>query len=341
MIMDQLGRDTIEKSLAKLADMLIINGTLLESPGLWYGRTGVAIFFFHYGHYTKLELFEEYAVEIIEQIQKTIHQDSPVDYSRGLAGIGVGIEYLAQNGFLDINTNEILEDFDFKIIHEVKHKHHKNGSLHNELIGLGKYLFLRLINPQIACNEINMLANKHAITQIVKKIEDTDHYLPDVLILLCKLHRLNICNSNIDYCINKFLKTFSPSSILSSNQPEMAFALMQMAVSYKYIVETACIYTKNILQKITQTGTLYEGDVCSNVYSTLLWLMRCKRLVKQTNINTFLIPQVEMLIRKHIKSLTDMSFEEGKLSLKGCAGMGLIFISMLTESDDTWLDLYE
>ena len=313
-------------------------------PRIMVWAYGGSDFFFHYAYYAKIELFEDYAVEIIEQIQKTIHQDSPVDYGRGLAGIGVGIEYLAQNKFLDINTNEILEDFDSKIACEIAYKHHNNSGLCDGLTGLGKYLYFRLVNQQILCNEINLIANRQSIMRIVAKIEETitsaDHYLPDILLLLYKLYPLGICNSKIDYCINKFQATFSTSFILSVNRPEMAFALMLVAVSYKYMEEVAYICTKDVLQKIIQTRALYKGDTGSNPYEIVLWLIRCKRFIKQTNINTVLIPQVETLIYEYIETFTDMPFEQGKLSLKGCAGMGLIFISMLTESDDTWLELY-
>ena len=38
----------IEYDLQKTSDILILNGTLTESPGLIHGKTGIAIFFFHY-----------------------------------------------------------------------------------------------------------------------------------------------------------------------------------------------------------------------------------------------------------------------------------------------------
>lgn len=43
----------IEYDLQKTSDILILNGTLTESPGLIHGKTGIAIFFFHYSQYTK------------------------------------------------------------------------------------------------------------------------------------------------------------------------------------------------------------------------------------------------------------------------------------------------
>ena len=106
---------TIEKQISHIVGTLLLNGTLTESPGLVHGKMGIAIFFFHYARYTENDLFEEYAIDLIEEIQSQIHLKLSTDYERGLSGIGVGIEYLAQNGFIHSNTDEILEDVDEKI----------------------------------------------------------------------------------------------------------------------------------------------------------------------------------------------------------------------------------
>ena len=38
----------IKKDLQQITNMLILNGTLTECPGLVHGKIGIAIFFFHY-----------------------------------------------------------------------------------------------------------------------------------------------------------------------------------------------------------------------------------------------------------------------------------------------------
>jgi hypothetical protein len=41
----------IEQDLRQIADMLLLNGTLTECPGLVHGKMGIATFFFHYAQY--------------------------------------------------------------------------------------------------------------------------------------------------------------------------------------------------------------------------------------------------------------------------------------------------
>ena len=81
----------IEKDTQQIADMLLLNGTLTESPGLVRGKIGIAVFFFHYAQYTGNGLY--------------------ADYEKGVAGIGVGIDYLIRNNFLNVD-DDICEDFD-------------------------------------------------------------------------------------------------------------------------------------------------------------------------------------------------------------------------------------
>ncbi len=56
---------TLEKQLEQIANILILNGTLTESPGLVHGKIGIAVFFFHYAKYTDNSLFADYAMDVI------------------------------------------------------------------------------------------------------------------------------------------------------------------------------------------------------------------------------------------------------------------------------------
>ena len=82
----------IEQDLRQIADMLLLNGTLVSCPGLLNGKIGIAVFFFHYAQHTRNELFEDYAVDLIGLIHEQIHANSPSDYETGLAGIGIAIK---------------------------------------------------------------------------------------------------------------------------------------------------------------------------------------------------------------------------------------------------------
>jgi hypothetical protein len=92
----------IKQHLLQITDMLLLNGTLTECPGLVHGKMGIAIFFFHYARYTGTELFADYAMDLIGEMLNQIQVNSPADYEKGLAGIGVGLDYMIRNNFLNV-----------------------------------------------------------------------------------------------------------------------------------------------------------------------------------------------------------------------------------------------
>ncbi len=133
----------VDKQLSIIADNLILNGTLVESPGLIYGKMGIALFFFHYAHFSKEKLYENYGYELIQVILSQIHKDTPIWYGDGLAGIGVGINYLIKNRFV-IGNDEIWFDMDKRLADAFEDRRIKNFDLYNGLIGLGMYWLLRV-----------------------------------------------------------------------------------------------------------------------------------------------------------------------------------------------------
>ena len=134
---------TIEKQLQQIADMLIVNGLFTDCPGLIHGKTGIAIFFFHYSKYADNEVYIEYAIDLITEIQKQLHNNSPADYKTGLAGIGAGMDYLFKNQFL-CSDDDILEDFDERMYRAVMYDPCPDFSLYNGLTGYGRYWMIRL-----------------------------------------------------------------------------------------------------------------------------------------------------------------------------------------------------
>ena len=136
----------IPQQLNKLATMLAASGSTCKYNGLAYGKMGIAIFFFHYARYKDNMLFTDNALKLIEEIQAAIYVNSPLSYMEGLTGIGTGIEYIAQRGFLDIDTDDILDDFD-KMFAEKIHRNRLYLS-YPVLIDMKRYFSARLENPE-------------------------------------------------------------------------------------------------------------------------------------------------------------------------------------------------
>ena len=175
----QIQLTTIEKHLRQIADMLVLNGILTDCPGLIHGKMGIAIFFFHYAKYTNNAMFENYAFDLLGEMQTQIHVNSQADYEKGIAGIGTGLDYLIKNKFLDAD-DDIFEDFDRRMYRAVMHDPWQDFSLYDGLTGYGKYWIARLLQqgPSMQAREC-LLCITERIEEKITNIpvnEQTDVY---------------------------------------------------------------------------------------------------------------------------------------------------------------------
>ncbi|GGK14702.1 hypothetical protein [Parabacteroides faecis] len=199
--MQQYQSMTMEEQLSQVANMLLLNGTLTESPGLVHGKMGVAIFFFHYAQYTENMLFADYAVDLIGEMQNQIHLNSPADYEKGIAGIGVGIDYLIRNDFLLVE-DDICEDFDQRMVRAVMYDPWQDFSMYDGLTGYGRYWIsrLRYQEPAVQAQE--------CLGYIVRLLEENLADIPseeqtDVYCFLYDLQRISgyeSCNGLLEQC---------------------------------------------------------------------------------------------------------------------------------------------
>jgi hypothetical protein len=102
-------------SLHRIAHTLLINGGYLPNLGLYSGEMGIVLFFYRYARFTQNEIYAEYGADLLGKIQEKVNPNTAINYKQGLSGIGAVIEYLEQNGFLKIDTDDLLEDFDKRI----------------------------------------------------------------------------------------------------------------------------------------------------------------------------------------------------------------------------------
>lgn len=179
--------------LSQIVDKLLLNGTLTNCPGLVHGKLGIAIFFFQYARYTGEVLFDEYAWDLIIAIQEQIHANYRSDYEKGIAGIGVGIDYLIRHEFIEAEE-DLFEDFDERMYRAVMYDPFPNYSRYEGLTGYGWY-WLHRTNSQMAAE---------CLSSIVERIDSNNRNLST--------------NEERDTCL--FLRAYAGQSELIRSLPE-------------------------------------------------------------------------------------------------------------------------
>lgn len=76
----------------------------------------MAIFFFLLSRQTHNRWYEEFAGELLDDVCNNLSQHCPVTFADGLCGIGWAIEFLKKEGFIEGDTDEILEEVDKQVM---------------------------------------------------------------------------------------------------------------------------------------------------------------------------------------------------------------------------------
>jgi hypothetical protein len=129
--------------LQRIANYQMLHASFGCDLGLLNGKTGCAIFFYHYARYTGNSAYEDFAGELLNEIYEDIHADIPYRFSSGIIGIAFGISYLIYAGFVEGDMDEILMDIDNKIM-EKDLRRISDYSLETGLEGIVRYALCRL-----------------------------------------------------------------------------------------------------------------------------------------------------------------------------------------------------
>lgn len=113
----QEGKFAEEVNLEKIANNVMLYGSFVRKLGLFHGKMGIILFLYAYARFSKEKLWEDFANDFLDGfIEQLVVSNLSLVVQDGLAGIGIGIEYLVQQHYLEGDTDEILEEMDKKIM---------------------------------------------------------------------------------------------------------------------------------------------------------------------------------------------------------------------------------
>lgn len=118
--------------------------------GLYNGLMGDILFSFIYSRSYNDPKFYELAEQGLEFLQENIHNIKSLNRSQGLAGIGWAIEWLQQNKFLEVDTNEVLKDIESLIYRITSFSSDENISFEDGIIDKIIYFLQRNSNQNLS-----------------------------------------------------------------------------------------------------------------------------------------------------------------------------------------------
>lgn len=171
---------------------LILNANFLDDPGLFHGKIGVCITFAHLARYTNEDLYNDLAWRLLDEILDSISLNS-LNFERGLAGVGWGVEYLIQNNFFEGNSADILSELDSEIL-KLNLNCMNDKSVRTGAMGILLYISIRcksssfeeksLYHSYFEDNNFKKVFNikdVDVLRNIIKHTNYEDYFYPNVL----------------------------------------------------------------------------------------------------------------------------------------------------------------
>jgi glycosyltransferase involved in cell wall biosynthesis len=140
-----LSEEEKEQLLKRIAYHVIMHSCSLSDIGLFNGKMACVLFLFHYSRYSKNVVIEEFAELLLDDICAELTTFLSIDMESGYCGIAWGLNYLIRQGFIEGDSNEVLEDIDKKIM-ERDPKWISDWTFDRGLTGILVYISTRLIN---------------------------------------------------------------------------------------------------------------------------------------------------------------------------------------------------
>ena len=129
----------------QLTDKLLSSDLSNYLAGLFHGKMGFSVYFFHLSKIKSNPEYQSIAEQLLDEIlQHNLSSNHPIDVEDGLAGVGLGVTWLVKNQFVEGDLNEILEDIDNSIYRRLAFQENSAHFSPTQLLHLTGYLYIRL-----------------------------------------------------------------------------------------------------------------------------------------------------------------------------------------------------
>jgi len=127
----------------RIVHVLMLKSFFMPDISLFKGQMGIALAISNLCKNTSSKILYDFLYDLVEILTEKVNKGLPFSLGNGLAGIGWGIEYLIQNGFVEGEGIEVCEEIDNKIM-EADIRRITDLSLETGFEGLLHYIIFHL-----------------------------------------------------------------------------------------------------------------------------------------------------------------------------------------------------
>ena len=299
--------------------------------GLFHGDVGLSLFFYHVEKILKQTQLKEKAEENYKTTIDNLKDFQSIDFENGLTGIGWAIEYLRQNGFIDVDIDETLEFVDNAVFNRIVNDENSVNTL-DLTIGITGCLFYCisrlespvnpdssafLINKELLIFIINNI-DKIAVSQFSTYTKDLNFDLfwsfPVLLYGLTLAYELNIYNYKIEYMITQWIDNFEV--LFPSLHINRVYMSMVLTLAHKCVKNPRIERQSKFLLSSTDFTTLKSeiDPTISNIrygwYGIIWMLKRATRIIPSEHPNYENLKSCYMELNAIYKPELEKSFKQ-------------------------------
>lgn len=239
-------KQKLDTHLQYIVNLLLSNSGSVYNIGLLNGKMGIAMFLYQYSRYSKNQLYENFAGNLIDEIYEEINYGLSVDFANGLMGIGWGFEYLVRENFLEANTDEVLSEIDNLVFCSTL----KTPVLITnqiDLFGFGLYYLSRLNSCEDNDENLNIIVKKQMLIYLLYDCERllTEEELFGFKVPLMTINQLN----SIIYFITEVKKLNLFPAKLTKLEEYLPSYIMKISMKPKCRIEYSAFI--QLLNKLT------------------------------------------------------------------------------------------
>ena len=255
--------------------------------GLAHGKMGGIVYLYHLHRYTGQDTYSETAGNLLDQLLESgmsVHDNLTV--MDGLCGIGLGLEHLVTDQFIEGDLNELLKEIDDRLFKTVAFEEHSYTLA--EMVHLIHYLVKRIKRQS---DDENVFIYQELCIRLVSRIQHQwcsvlckepfafslyDYHVPAHLFVMAELIELDFYQSRLFHILEEMSHTLFahlPHSHL--NRLYLLWGELPLKDFSKDWEQHCDLLYENIrISTIMQKEIKGRNIYLSNGYSGLYWLLK-------------------------------------------------------------------
>ena len=190
------------------------------------GKLGTAIYLMESSRVTGMRNFCLIAERLLSEVLQELSLETcGIGYQDGIIGIGVGVSYLYQRGFIQGDLDDVLAEIDALVWSIIDFREVQDDHLASDILGVLLYLYLR--NREYLIYAIDWLS----------ELDEQDGLCRDsrIYVLLCLLCKAKVYPTKVDYLMERFISSLHMHQFCTLPTPIDLLGVMNLSVLQPWI----------------------------------------------------------------------------------------------------------